>query len=29
LGVVSTERYLQNDSRFLNVGGELLFQIIY
>jgi len=29
LGVVSTESYTRNDSRFLNVGGELLFQIVY
>jgi len=29
LGIVSTDNYLQHDSKFLNVGGELLFQIIY
>jgi small subunit ribosomal protein S8 len=28
LGIVSTENYTRNDSKFLNVGGELLFQII-
>jgi len=28
MGLVSTENYLQHDSKFLNVGGELLFQII-
>lgn len=29
LGIISTESYTRNDSKFLNVGGELLFQIIY
>ncbi len=28
LGIVSTESFTRNDSKFLNVGGELLFQII-
>jgi small subunit ribosomal protein S8 len=27
-GLVLTENYLQHDSKFLNVGGELLFQVI-